>query len=103
HGTEGPKVDFDREVRPILSSSCYECHGPRKQKGALRLDAKVTALAGGANGKSILPGRGAESLLVHRLKGGGGEDRMPLKKDPLTDAQIALITRWIDQGAPWPD
>jgi mono/diheme cytochrome c family protein len=99
----GPEVDFDRQIRPIFAEQCIACHGPEKQKGGLRLDVKELALDGGTTGKSILPGKGEKSLLVERLRGHGDDDQMPLKKDPLPEAQIALISRWIDEGAKWPD
>ncbi len=59
-------------------------------------------MKGGTSGKSIVVGKGAESLLVHRLKGLGDEERMPLKKEALSAEQIALFERWIDEGADWP-
>src|SRR5688572_15283195 len=95
-------LDFVRDVRPILAASCYECHG-EKARGGLRLDARTGALRGGVSGNTIVPGNAADSVLVHRLKGLGGEDRMPLRKPPLSDAQVATIAAWIDQGAAWPD
>jgi uncharacterized protein DUF1553/uncharacterized protein DUF1549/cytochrome c len=96
-------VDFSRDVRPILESRCYECHGPRKVKGRLRLDVKSSALKGGLTGPAVIPGNADDSLIVRRMLGLDGEDRMPKDKDPLPDAQVALIRAWIAQGAAWPD
>jgi mono/diheme cytochrome c family protein len=96
-------VDFTRDIKPILNASCLECHNAKKTKGSLRLDAKALAMKGGTTGPSIVPGNGKDSYLVHRLRGMGDEDQMPLKKDPLSEGQIQLITTWIDQGANWPD
>lgn len=96
-------VDFTRDIQPILRENCYNCHGSEKQKGGLRLDSRKLAMDGGTSGKSIVPGKGKDSPLVQRLRGLGGEDQMPLKKDPLPEAQIQLISAWIDQGAVWPD
>src|SRR5687767_4007577 len=96
-------VDFNRDIKPIFDATCTECHNAKKTKGSLRLDAKALAMKGGTTGPSILPGKGKDSLLVHRLRGLGDEEQMPLKKDPLTEEQIQLITAWIDQGANWPD
>ena len=95
-------VDF-RRVKEILSAKCYSCHGAEKQKGGLRLDGKAAAMKGGVTGASITPGDGKKSYLVQRLRGEGDEERMPLKEDPLPEEQIALIARWIDQGAKWPE
>src|SRR4051794_14539749 len=96
-------VDFARDIKPILDTSCVSCHGPEKQKGGLRLDVKAAALKGGTSGVTIVPGKGKESPLVHRVLGLGEDDRMPLKKDPLSERQVQLITAWIDQGAQWPE
>ena len=97
------KVDFVRDVQPIFKAACNDCHGEKKPKGKLRLDAKELALKGGTSGPAIVPGKAKESYLVKRIKGEGGEDRMPLDHPPLTDAQIKTIEKWIDEGAQWPD
>jgi mono/diheme cytochrome c family protein len=103
HVASAAGVDFDREMRPIFSAQCYSCHGPEKHKGGLRLDDKAAAMAGGTSGAAILVGKGEESPLVKRLRGVGDDDQMPLKKPPLPAAQIALVSRWIDEGAHWPE
>src|SRR5689334_4100057 len=102
-GQEPPKVDFVRDIQPIFKASCFECHGPQKQKGQFRLDSKAHAMKGGIAGKAILPGKGAESPLVQLLLVSDAEERMPRKAKPLAKAQIDLIRAWIDQGAVWPD
>jgi mono/diheme cytochrome c family protein len=96
-------VDFAREVEPILKASCVECHGADRQKGDLRLDNREAAMRGGTNGVSIVPHDHAKSLLIKRVLGEGDDPRMPKKKDPLSEQQIALLARWIDQGANWPE
>ena len=58
---------------------------------------------GGDQRPAIVAGDSENSVLVRRLPGLDGEDRMPLDKDPLPESQIAVIRRWIDQGAAWPD
>ena len=98
------QVDFLQKVQPILTNSCYECHGPQKQKGGLRLDQKTAALRGGDTGPLLLAGKNAESLLIQVVAGTRTDlERMPKKKDPLTSEQIAVLRAWIDQGANWPD
>ena len=62
-------VDYVADVQPILAKSCYSCHGPDKQRGGLRLDLKARALKGGDNGAAIVPGKGADSLLVRYVAG----------------------------------
>src|SRR3954447_14296762 len=92
-------VDFTKDVQPILKSACYQCHGPAKQKGKLRLDAKNLAINGGKSGKAIIPGRSDQSALFARITTHDDDDRMPQDRDPLTADQIATIKAWIDQGA----
>jgi mono/diheme cytochrome c family protein len=95
------RVDFKRQIEPIFARSCYQCHGAKKAMGQLRLDGKESALKGGLSGAAIIPGDGKQSLLVKRILGEGIEARMPMGGPPLTPAQIALIRRWIDEGAGW--
>jgi mono/diheme cytochrome c family protein len=93
------RVDFVRDIRPILQRYCYECHGARKSKGHLRLDLRAAALKGSEDGPVIIPGNSERSPIVRRLLGLDGDDRMPKDGDPLPPGQIALIRAWIDQGA----
>lgn len=95
-------IDFTAQIEPILRERCYECHGEKKGRGKLRLHVRDLALKGGATGPLLVPGDSAKSYLVQRLLGEGGEDRMPLDEDPLSEAETALIRAWIDQGAHWP-
>jgi hypothetical protein len=97
------RVDFEREIRPIVAEQCVSCHGPEKHKGGLRLDRKESALEGGESGKAIESGHGGQSLLVKVLRGPSGDiDQMPYKKEPLSAGEVQLIARWIDEGATWP-
>ena len=98
------KVDFIKDVQPILSKSCYDCHGEKKQEAALRWDAKEIALKGSEHGPVIVPGKSGESLMIQLVAGLKGDDKvMPQKGDRLTLEQIGLLRAWIDQGADWPD
>ena len=92
------RVDFRRDVQPILEARCIECHGQDKRKGGLSLATYGDTLEGGRNGAVIRPGNGQGSLLLHRISG-EVEPQMPKDDDPLTPAQVAIIRRWIDQGA----
>src|SRR5499427_2619521 len=96
------RIDFKRQIEPIFTRSCYQCHGAQKAMGQLRLDGKESALKGGLSGAAIVPGDSKRSLLVKRILGEGDEARMPMGGDPLKPAEISLIRRWIDQGAEWP-
>lgn len=99
----GAPVNFVREVRPILEKHCYECHGATKQKSGLRLDIKALALKGGDNhGPDILPGQAKDSPLIHFLTAVEADEAMP-PKGRLPAAEIAMLTRWINEGAVWPD
>jgi mono/diheme cytochrome c family protein len=91
---------FERAVRPVLANNCYECHGPRKHKAGLRLDSREAMLAGGESGPAIVPGNPEKSLLVKVIHY-RDETKMP-PKGQLRSADIAALTRWIQQGAPWP-
>ena len=91
-------VDYEREIRPILSENCLECHSQDKRKGGLSLATYGDVLDGGKDGAVVRPGRSSSSLMIDRVKGTVG-DRMPLDELPLSDEQIALLQRWIDQGA----
>ena len=97
------KVDFVKEIQPILEKSCVQCHGPEKDKGGLRLDTKEAALKGGKGELAIVPGDPAKSDMYHRITlPKDHDDVMPSKGDLLTKAQQDLIRDWIKQGANWP-
>jgi hypothetical protein len=98
-------VDFARDIQPILESSCLRCHGAVKPKGGFRLDSRTAALHGGASGPAILPGRSAESPLIHAVARLDAETQMPPagKGEPLTAEQVGKLRTWIDQGAKWDD
>jgi mono/diheme cytochrome c family protein len=95
-------VDFARDIQPILQKNCYECHGPKKTKAKLRLDSPAGITKGGESGAILVAGKSEHSLIVRRILGLDGDDRMPKDGDPLPTAQLALIRAWIDQGAHWP-
>ena len=96
------RVDFVRDVRPILERRCYDCHGPDKQMNGFRLDRRQAAMRGGTL-PVITPGSAASSRLYLRLVGTSYGRRMPFDDEPLPDEDVATLRRWIDQGAPWPD
>src|SRR5688572_10670678 len=96
-------VDYVRDVKPIFAENCYRCHGASQQKGELRMDTAALALKGGENGPAFKAGKGAQSLIVQAIKGEHDSiSRMPYKKPSLSDEQIALIAKWIDEGASAP-
>ena len=94
------RVDFARDVYPIFRRSCIECHGPEKQEAELRLDQRASTLKSG----SIEAGKPDDSELLRRILLPRGHDEvMPAIGDPLPKRQVAIIRRWIQQGAVWPD
>ncbi|MCB1063733.1 MAG: PSD1 domain-containing protein [Verrucomicrobiae bacterium] len=103
HGTLGA-VDFVRDVRPIFQEHCYRCHGAEKQKSGLRLDVKEAALQGGSgHAPDIIPDSAGSSPLIQFVRGDDPEMRMPKDGDPLSKAEIATLTQWINEGAKWPN
>ena len=96
------KVDFARDVLPILSDTCFACHGPdeKARKADLRLDTKEDALR---KDGPVVPGKSAASRLVERIESADPTEVMPPPKSnkKLKPAQIAVLKKWIDQGATW--
>jgi hypothetical protein len=100
---DAPKVDYLKDVQPILEKNCYSCHGASAQMSALRLDSRQAILAGGTNGKIVVPGKSADSTLYKRVAGIGDLSRMPFGSQPLNASQIQVIRDWINQGAEIPE
>ncbi len=93
-----PRIDFDKQIKPILEANCLECHSADKRKGGLSLAAYADVLDGGRSGAVVRPGHAANSLLLARVKG-EGVDQMPLDGLPLSDVEIAMLGQWVEQGA----
>ncbi|MDF1714730.1 MAG: DUF1553 domain-containing protein [Akkermansiaceae bacterium] len=94
-------IDFNRDVRPILSDTCFKCHGPGETKGDLRLDDREDALDAGV----LSPGDVARSEIVKRLKSHDPEELMPPPEanKTLTPKQIQTLETWIAEGAEYDD
>src|SRR5688500_2452363 len=98
------KVDFAKQVQPILAETCYSCHGPEKQKGDPRLDTLEGFQKGGDGGPAIVAGDPAKSTIYTRTTLPEDHDEiMPPKGDPLKKEQTDLIAAWIKQGASFGD
>jgi len=91
-------VDYAADVKPLLQQNCYGCHGPEVQQAGLRLDLRQNALRGGDYGPVIVPGKSADSKLIHRLVNGDGGMQMP-PTGALLPEEIGILRAWIDQGA----
>lgn len=100
-------VDFDRDIRPILSDTCFLCHGPdaKNRKGDVRLDTKAGAFAKAGKRAILVPGHPDQSELFLRITHADKSKQMPPAKHrkQLTPGQIELIKRWIEEGAKWED
>ena len=97
------KVDFERDVRPILTRNCLTCHGPdgESRKAGLRLDQREGLFGTSRGGEPIItPGVPGESLLLERVTD-PSDPMPPVDHPPLTSAEISTLERWIDQGASW--
>ena len=101
-GCGGSEVDFNAEIRPILNERCVTCHGGVKTSADLNLQFRDLALLGGESGEpAIVPGNAGASAVVRMISHADPADRMPKDDDPLSESDIDLIRRWIDQGANW--
>jgi Protein of unknown function (DUF1553)/Protein of unknown function (DUF1549)/Planctomycete cytochrome C len=102
---DAAKVDFfEKKVRPVLVNQCYGCHSAdTKPAGGLRVDDRKGLLTGGNAGPAIVPGKPKESLLLRRVTQKDAKRRMPLEGTHLTTEQVAVLTRWIEDGAAWPE
>lgn len=93
---------FEKEVRPILVNRCYECHGEKKQKGGLRVDHIGYLKTGGDTGPALVPGKPEESPLMEAVRHTDSDFKMP-PKEKMPDAEIVVLEKWIEMGAPWPE
>lgn len=100
-----PPVDFNRDIRPILSENCYACHGPdeAKRKADLQLDTQEGLFSTPDEATIVVPGKPGDSALFQRITTEEKDDVMPPSKTgkTLKVEQIALIKRWIEEGATW--
>lgn len=96
---DGP--DYVSDIKPLLKTHCWSCHGPLRQEGGLRLDTAALAIRGGDSGAAVVAGNAAGSTIIQRITA-AAEERMPPESDPLTNEQISLLTKWINSGAKAP-
>jgi mono/diheme cytochrome c family protein len=96
------KVDFVKDIQPIIEVSCTQCHGRGKDKGGLSMETRAAFLKGGDSGAVVVPGKSATSYVTETISGLNPENVMPQKGKKLTREQVALFRAWIDQGMPWP-
>jgi len=103
-GMSRNKVDFSRDIRPILNQNCVHCHGGVRQKNGVSFIFREEALGVGKSGRrTIVPGKPEASELIARITSRDPEVRMPYHAPPLPPQQIALFRQWIKEGAKWQD
>jgi mono/diheme cytochrome c family protein len=101
--TNPAKVDFVKQIKPLFDANCAQCHGVRPTK-AYSMLTKVKAFTPGESEEPpIVPGHADQSLIVILMKAKSPEGRMPQKKPPMKPEEIALVERWINEGAEWPE
>jgi len=96
--SSGP-VSYYKQIRPIFQGVCHGCHQPAKAKGEFVMTDFAALLKGGDEGVAIVPGKPEESNLVRLVTVHDGKAEMPPKEEPLSETHLALITRWIAEGA----
>ncbi|WP_255550997.1 c-type cytochrome domain-containing protein [Granulicella sp. dw_53] len=112
-GPPKPHVDYDpanpgfytQDVLPIFRSNCFRCHGGMNRKGQLSMQTRTGMIRGGKHGTALIPGDPTASLMVQLIRHEGPKDNpmpMPDKRKKLSDAEIAVIERWIKAGAIMP-
>ncbi|MBL9114809.1 MAG: DUF1549 domain-containing protein [Verrucomicrobiaceae bacterium] len=92
-------VSFYKQIRPIFQGQCHGCHQPAKAKGDYIMTDFASLLKGGEEGVAVVPGDPAKSSLLSLITPHDGKAEMPQKADPLDQAQIGLVARWIKEGA----
>jgi len=95
-------IDFAHEVVPLLKQHCGECHTADARQGGYSMNTRELTLAGGDSEiAGFVPGKAAASELIRRITTTDPDERMPADGEPLPAEAIAVLTRWIDAGAPW--
>ena len=107
NSTSYGEIEFNRDIRPILSGKCFECHGPdsNHRKAGLRLDTRDGAIADNDGIKAIDPDKLSESEMLYRIQSDDPEDIMPPpeSKKVLSEKEKALISEWINAGGEYQD
>ena len=97
------KIDFARDIKPLLNKHCWSCHSDKKHESGLRLDSREALLKGGDLGKAVVPGQSADSRLIHFVAAVDPKNVMPPEGDRLSAEAVGVLRAWIDQGCIWPD
>lgn len=97
------KIDFAKDVRPLLEKNCWGCHGAKKQESGLRLDSRDALLRGGDIGKVIAAGDSERSRLIVLVSGTDPQTVMPPDGPQFKPEEVGILRAWVDQGCVWPD
>ena len=95
------RIDFVKDIKPLFDASCVQCHAKGKVKGGLSLETRDAMLKGGDSGPVVVPGKSAQSRMIHMVGALDPENVMPQKGTKWTPQQVAVLRAWIDQGAAW--
>ncbi len=101
-GNDEAETFFELKVRPVLSKTCFPCHGGKKTSGGLRVDSRESLLKGGDRGAALIPGDFDRSLIIRAVRHGDEEIEMPPGKT-LPAAVVADLSQWVARGAYWPE
>lgn len=99
-------VDFSHDIVPILREHCAACHTGDKKKGGFSMNSRGDLMAGGENGKTVVPGKSVESALIKAILSTDSDEQMPppdAKQKPVPAEKVALLKAWIDDGVKWED
>lgn len=100
--SQSDHIDFNTQIRPILNNNCLSCHGGVKKNGGFSMLFREEAMQPAKSGEyAIVPFHPEKSELIKRIVHHDPEERMPVEADPLPEADIQLLTKWIEQGAEW--
>ncbi len=98
------KVDFVREIKPLLEVHCLSCHTAKKPKGDLVMETRAANIKGGEKGTALVPGQPDKSpIYTTTILPAGHDDIMPPKGEPFSKEQTDTLKQWIQEGATWPD
>jgi mono/diheme cytochrome c family protein len=95
---DSSKISFGKDIRPILEQHCSQCHEPDNKHAGFVVTDYREFKRGGDSGRAIEPGEPDNSLLMDKILG-KSQPRMPYKLPPLSDKEISLVRKWIEQGA----
>ena len=97
------EVDFAHDIVPVLRQHCGQCHTGDKKQGGFSMNRRESLIAGGENGKAVVPGKSSQSELIKRLTSRDPDVMMPPEGDRVPADKIALLRAWIDSGLKWED